>query len=379
MRRLACAPRTGWQARVEELGLVWHSMGDRSYWDESAAYAFTLAEIEEIEAATATLYDLFLEAGQYVLDRDLLGSFGIPDFCHHAIRAAWDREPAALNFGRFDLGYDGAGPPKLFEFNCDTPTSLLEAAVIQWDWKEAVFPDSDQFNSLHDKLVAKWRDIAPQRGGGVLHLGHARDPSGEDQVTVAYLADTAREAGIDTHLIAMPDIGWDRAGHRFVDLENRPIAALFHLYPWEWIVNEPFGRFAIESLETTLWIEPVWKMIWSNKAILPVLWELFPGHPNLLEASRRPMIGDYARKPLLAREGANISLVRGTSEIARTGGDYGDEGYVFQRLYELPGSGDRRPVIGSWIVDGAPAGMGLREDGPITGNLARFLPHIIDG
>ncbi len=36
------------------------------------------------------------------------------------------------------------------------------------------------------------------------------------------------------------------------------------------------------------------------------------------------------------------------------------------------------PVIGSWIIDGEPAGMCVREsDTMITNNLSRFIPHII--
>jgi glutathionylspermidine synthase len=36
----------------------------------------------------------------------------------------------------------------------------------------------------------------------------------------------------------------------------------------------------------------------------------------------------------------------------------------------------RCPVIGAWVIDGVPAGMGIREsDAPVTGNLARFVPH----
>lgn len=377
MERVACAPRRDWQARVEHLGLVWHGAGNQPYWDESACYRFSPDDIAQIEQATAELYRLFIAAGQHVLDQDLLGSFGIPDFCHRAIRQAWDGEPAALNHGRFDLGYDGAGPPKLFEFNCDTPTSLLEASVIQWDWKEALFPDADQFNSLHERLVDRWRAIAPPRGTSMLHLTYVDGNMGEDAVTVAYMADTAREAGIDTQLILTPHLGWDHGRRRFVDLDNRPIDALFHLYPWEWIIHEPFGREVIESLSSTLWIEPIWKMIWSNKAILPILWDLFPDHPNLLEASRTPIAGDHVVKPLLAREGANVRVVRDGATVAQSGGDYGEEGFVYQRFYPLPGAGEQRPVLGSWVVDGEPAGLGIREDGWITGNGARFVPHII--
>lgn len=178
-------------------------------------------------------------------------------------------------------------------------------------------------------------------------------------------------------MIRMSDIGWHTGLRRFVDLDECPIDAIYHLYPWEWLVHEPFARELLESLPTTAWIEPIWKMLWSNKAILPILWSLFPGHPNLLEASWHPLVGDQARKPLLSREGANVALIRNGQTIAETPGDYGAEGHVYQRLFELPGSGDQRPVIGCWMIDGTPAGMGIREDGPITGNGARFVPHII--
>ena len=251
--------------------------------------------------------------------------------------------------------------------------------MIQWDWKEALFPVADQFNSIHDRLVAKWRDIAPPPGASALHLAHVADEGGEDSVTVAYLADTARAAGVDTRTILMRHIGWDSATRRFVDVDLRPIDAVFHLYPWEWLVGETFGPRVIESLPTTLWIEPIWKMIWSNKAILPVLWALFPGHPNLLEASRAPLAGDQVVKPLLGREGANVTILRDGREAARSGGRYGAEGFVHQRLFGLPGAGDRRPVLGSWVVDGAAAGLGIREDGAITGNAARFVPHVVEG
>lgn len=379
MQRIALPPRAGWEAKVEALGLVWHTAAGAPYWNESAYYAFTLGEIDKIEAATRTLYDLFLEAGDYVVSQRLFDRFGIPDWCWPLIEAAWREEPPALNYGRFDLGFDGIGAPKLFEFNCDTPTALVEAAVIQWDWKEEAFPASDQFNSLHDKLVAKWKDIAaylPQ--GAPVHFAHARESTGEEAVTTAYLTDTARSAGLQTERLLITDVGWD--GRRFLDLDNREIRTLYHLYPWEWLVNEPFGRHLLETQGRTLWIEPIWKMIWSNKAILPILWNLHPRHENLLWATTdRPASDSYVRKPILAREGANIQLVKDGREIAATDGAYAAAPALYQGLYDLPDFEGLRPVLGSWIVDGEPAGLGVREDGPITGNLSRFVPHIIHG
>ena len=381
MIRRTLTPRPDWQAKVEGEGLIWHSADGRPYWDESACYVFAADEIDRIERATAELYRLFVAAGQRVVDTPrLMDRFGIPAAFHQPIRDAWNDEPPALNFGRFDLGYDGAGPPRLFEFNCDTPTSLLEAAVIQWSWKEEVFPAADQFTSVHERLVAKWRDIAPLLPPRV-HFAHVADEGGEDAVTTSYLRDTAEAAGIATVPIVIDDLGWDGDARRFVDLAEAPVDAVFKLYPWEWLANEAFAPQLIESLSDTLWIEPVWKMIWSNKAILPVLWEMFPGHPNLLPASfDMPAAGDAVAKPLLAREGANVSIRRAGQVVAESAGDYGEEGFVYQQLYPLPETAPGCfPVIGSWVVDGEPAGMGIREDGLITGNTARFVPHVIEG
>ncbi len=379
MRRTTLVPRADWQARVEALGLVWHSLDGQPYWDESACYAFTTAEIAEIEAASAELYRLYLAAGEHVIAEGRLGELGIPRPAWDAVAAAWEAEPPALNFGRFDLGYSGDGPPKLFEFNCDTPTSLLEAAVIQWDWKQAVFPMLDQYNGIHEALVAQWQAIAPLLGGGPLHFAHMADLAGEDSVTVAYLRDTAEEAGLATLAVEMAAIGWAHGARRFVDGADRAIDSVFHLYPWEWLLAEDFAPMLVESLATTRWIEPIWKTLWSNKAILPILWELFPGHPNLLEAGTRPIGGDQVAKPLFGREGANVSIRWGDKVVAESDGDYVEQGWIYQRFHALRDFGGGYPVIGSWVVDGVPVGMGIREDGLITGNTARFVPHVIDG
>lgn len=381
MRRDDIAPRPGWQAKVEDLGFVWHSGNGVPYWNEGACYVFRRREIGDIEEATRRLYTMFVEAGHYVVDQGLLGRFGIPDWCHDLVREAWQAAPPALNYGRFDLGFDGEAPPKLFEFNCDTPTSLLEAAVVQWFWKEEVFPDNDQFNSLHEALLAKWRDIAPYLADKRVHFGRVQDHVGEDQVTTAYMMDLAREAGLSPVAIAIKDIGWgltDGDLGRFYDLDDREIRTLYKLYPWEWMVNEPFGRSLAKNGDRTRFIEPIWKMIWSNKAILGVLWDLYPRHPNLLWARQDAPIGDsYVKKPMLGREGGNVQVVRAGTAVHSTEGPYTGPA-IYQGLFDLPVFDGKSPVIGSWCVDGEPAGMGIREDGPVTSNLAQFVPHIIE-
>ena len=381
MERHPVAPRAHWQAKVEEQGLIWHSEDGAAYWDESAYYSFTLAEIETIEAATETVHALFLEAGDEIVDRpELLTRFGIPDYCHQAVREMWRDEPPALDYGRFDFGYDGSGPPKLFEFNCDTPTAMLEAAVVQWEWKEEVFPSLDQFTSLHEKLIDRWAAIGPQLAGGRVWFAHIADPAHEDTITTTYMRDLAAQAGLETLGVLIDDIGVDASG-RIVDADDQLISAIFKLYPWEWIVAESYGPDIVRHLRDTVWIEPIWKMMWSNKAVLQILWEMFPNHPNLLPASTRwEDVGDsYVAKPFLAREGANVEIVEGGQVIARSEGEYAAAPLLYQTRYRLPDYGGFHPVIGSWVVAGEAAGMGVREDGLITGNRARFVPHVIRG
>lgn len=381
MERHRIEPREGWKAIVEGQGLIWHSEGDEPYWDESAYYSFTLAEIETIETATEAVYQLFLEAGERIVsDPETMALFGIPDWCHRAIKRAWRDEPPALNYGRFDFGYDGAGEPKLFEFNCDTPTSMLEAAVVQWEWKEDVFPALDQFTSLHEKLIGRWAEIRSRLYGQRIWFTHTADPSHEDTITTTYMRDLAAQAGLETHAVLIDDIGID-AGGRIVDREDQLISAIFKLYPWEWIIGEAYAEDIVRHLDDTAWIEPIWKMIWSNKAILQVLWAMFPDHPNLLAASvLKERIGDsYVAKPFLAREGANIEIVEQGRTVAASQGEYRQGLTMYQERYPLRDFGNGYPVLGSWIVDGEATGMGIREDGLITGNRARFVPHIIRG
>lgn len=371
MIRIDVRPRDDFQAIVESQGLIWHT-AEQPYWHESACYVFTEDQIATIERATSDLHQMFVKAGEHlVANPDLLTLyFDIPEAFIPAIIASWNDEGTKmLNYGRFDLGFDGNGVPKLFEYNCDTPTSMLEAGVIQWLWKEDVFPDNDQFNALHERMVDAYRRLGVKN----MHFAGIQDDAGEDAVTIGYHMDLAAEAGISPSAIMMQDIGFDSEKNTFVDLSEQPIEFIFKLYPWEWLVEEEFGKHILEA--DTVWIEPIWKMIWSNKAILPILWQLFPNHPLLLEASFSPLHGDHVVKPTLAREGANITIHRGFEKIETQGIYEGRK--VYQRLYDLPCFDGLYPVIGSWCVDGWAAGIGIREAGLITDNKARFTPHII--
>jgi glutathionylspermidine synthase len=375
MQRITIPPRNNWQKEVEQLGFGFHTT-NVPYWDESAYYVFSMDEILLIEKASAELWDLCLGAVQHVIDNNLYSRFAIlPAFIPYIERTWMEDHPSV--YGRFDLCYRD-GQVKMLEFNADTPTSLYEAGIVQWFWLQDFDKAKDQFNSIHEKLIGYWKYVKPYLYPGQVHFACVKQ-SLEDLTNTEYIRDCAIQAGLDTRLLYVDDIGWDPDNQVFVDMQDQPIRNIFKLYPWEWMVVEEFGENILNDRNKALWIEPAWKMILSNKAILPVLWELYPDCPYLLPAYFEPnRLTDYVKKPILSREGANIELVRGDTVLQQTEGDYGKEGHIYQQLFTLPSFDGNHPVLGSWIIGQEPAGMGIREAGNlVTDNLSRFIPHLI--
>lgn len=384
MERIEVAPRDRWKERVENLGFSWSSMYDAPYWDESHAYRFSLAQIEnELEDPTADLLTCCYHAVAHAVDHSsVLTKLQIPEQFHDYVRNSW-RDGSKDLYGRFDFAYNGSGHAKMLEFNADTPTSLYESAVVQWDWLEssreagAIPKNADQFNSLHEKLIEAFKRIGIR---DKLHLAVFTEAI-EDFGTVNYLADCAVQAGLKASVLDIAHLGIDSV-HNLIDEENLVIDTLFKLYPWEMMIRDEGGASLLKS--NCKIIEPPWKMILSNKGLLPLMWELFPGHPNLLPAyfaddPRAEKLTDFALKPIFSREGENVTLVKSGKVLEKADGSYGAEGFVKQQLVEIPKFGNDYTIIGSWYVAGEPAGICIREDADmITKNLSRFVPHFID-
>lgn len=423
MRRHPSSRRFDWQNTNSSLGLIYDE--DASYWCEDAYYSFSQKEIAELEEAASAIYSMCISAGDFIISscsrvdcgaECFMLRSGIPQWAHSQIIRTWfdgdaeawahpgqtpDYSPAI--YGRFDIRYDGNSPPKLLEFNAQTPTSLVEGSVIQWQWLEEKC-NYDQWNSLHEKLIAAWqRNMAAlfqsrpwlSKKTTIYFAYDTSEESGEDYMNTAYMQETARAAGFKTEMISMVDIGLDQGSGKFF-FNGKQIEVIFALYPWEWLWHEEGGKpvfldMADPLKEGTVWIEPPYKAaIWGNKALLPVLWQMFGNDPilgkYLLPAyfvGEQPTdMYSYARKPIWGREGKNTVLFKNGEEVEATSGEYGREGYILQELCPLPDfegiEGIRHPVLGVWMVDGEPAGMGIRESsGLITDNTSQFVPHVI--
>lgn len=380
MKRINSSPRPGWKAFAESVGFNFHTFDGEPYWDESAYYQFSLAQIEQdLEDPTEQLHQMALDlVDDIVTSEQKLTQLAIPEPFWDAVLASWRAKEPHL-YGRMDFSYNGKSPAKLLELNYDTPTSLYETGFFQWVWLEdmlmrgALPQGADQFNSLQDKLQQAFSELnLPQP----FYFASVTE-SIEDKGTVDYLMDIALQAGVYCRYIQLEQLG-DIDG-QLVDLDGFPVQGLFKLYPWEFMLQEDFASTILTS--RTQFIEPLWKCLLSNKGILPLLWQKYQGHPNLLPAffdDGSSLQNGWLRKPLLSREGANIELMTTDGKRLTQDGPYNDSGYIRQQLAALPQFDNNYTLIGSWVVGDSAAGIGIREDNSlITKDSSRFLPHII--
>jgi glutathionylspermidine synthase len=383
MKRVQSKVREDYTQKLESVGINFHTHDDGTpYWFEGVHYSFTESEVTKLEEATNELQRICIAAVDAVITSKDLSGFQIPEEFWPLIFDSWERDEVSI-YGRFDFAYSQGGEIKMLEYNADTPTSLLEAAIGQWYWLQDFNKDKDQFNSLHERLIAAWKRARDFTSiGPITFMGL---DTAEDWQTITYMRDVAEQGGWETSQMNLLDLGWDGDRNCFIDLSGVPVATAFKLYPWEHMLKEEYGQLMTMFPRPITFLEPAWKMLLSNKAILVKLWEMFPNHPNLLPASfeAKDMKGAYVKKPIFGREGANVEVVDTWKTLKGEDQGYGAEGFVYQAKANIVSftDGDKTitPILGSWVVDGESAGMGIREsDDYITNNRSRFVPHLID-
>lgn len=392
-----CSARPDLDDIAKRSGFNFHIIGGEPYWVDHRYYQFTLEQIErDLEVPTLELHQMCLSLVDKIIGNEqLLTKIGIPQELWDWIAESHRRGDPSL-YGRLDFSYNGKGHAKLLEYNAQTPTSLYEAAYFQWNWlsdqvERGVIPrGADQFNKIQEALIiqlSKMRTSNSLEASLPLLFSSARE-NDEDRGTVDYLRDCALQAGWECSHIALEDIGIGVQQGNFgpdtilTDLNDQRIAQIFMLYPFEHLFNDGVNGY-LKNIQNTKFIEPPWKILLSNKGILPLLWKEFKGHPNLLPAyfsgeEQNDLGNHYVTKPIFSREGENVTMFRDSRAIAASGGDYGDQSTVTQQSCPLPQFGGFHTMIGSWIVGDEAVGLTIREDfTSITKDTALFTPHII--
>ncbi|MBI5172131.1 MAG: glutathionylspermidine synthase family protein [Candidatus Obscuribacter sp.] len=418
--------RDNWLEQARLLGFDTALLSAPPYWVEALEEPFclelTVADIALLEQTGRIVQSQVLALVERVCcgpdSEVLMERLSIPPDYRRAVRLSFERHDPSL-YSRFDLAFGpGQSSPRLLELNADTPSSLMEASVLQLAWlagmkeRQALLPESDQYNFLQDGLV----DFFSKHGGLAGTSWHFAYYPGarEDRETVKYLCAVARSLGIDSTLVELNQLR--SIDGTLVDGEGRLVERLFKLYPWELLfeddsrIKAKTGHYLflplLENGRLQVF-EPLWKSVLAGKAALSLLYEMFPDSPYLLPTYMESSLpGDFAPpyviKPVFGREGAGVRIVLASGAAHETCGNAayaaggnadqeiavevaaeeyngpGRELNIVQRYSALPVFAGCSLVFGLWLMAGKPCGLSLRADrSKITGRSALFVPHYV--
>jgi glutathionylspermidine synthase len=351
----------------------------------------TEAEAENYYEAANQLYEMFVKAGQYVIDKQLLTKMGIPENLHQLIKFSWDDDSHQWHlYGRFDLaGGIDSKPIKLIEFNANTATCIPETAIIQSAQLVAAGLDQEkQFNTVYESLVENFkrlRSMNPDLDARLLLSGMEGYP--EDDTNIEVLATAARDAGFyaDTAYIENVEFSADNGIFKYnseTDTSEQ-FDFWFSLVPWEFIGwDEPELAEILTQIITkrrAVAINPPYTLIFQSKYILKILWDLFPNHPLLLQTSDKPLVNKkQVEKVFLGREGANVRILNTNGQTHTwRGGEYEEQDKIYQEFVEFA-----KDVAANYYQAGVffayeGCGLGFRRGSEILDNQAQFCGHKI--
>ena len=379
------------QTVLEDIGMQWHTDSDGSDYIVPELVVVNEQQAEAYYEAANTLYDMYVEAAQHVIDKQLYTNLGIDPLLIPLIEQSWERDDWHL-YGRFDLagGLDGQ-PIKLIEFNADTPTSLFETSIVQWALLKANNMDeARQFNNLHAMLQDNFRRLVTGEDADFAEtyqkekfLFSSISGLPEDERTVRYLQHVAHEAGLYTDFAFMNEVGFIPKQGVF-NRDQQRADFWFKLFPWEDIAaDEPELTEMLQSISdlgTTRFVNPAYTVLFQSKGIMKILCDLYPDSPYLLKTDFNPLQGvAQVEKKLFGREGENTRITDANGNlVAETDGNYGHHRSVFQEYVEFPQDAEGNRYQAGVFFAYEACGLGFRRGGEILDNMSKFVGHIID-
>ncbi len=377
---------------LESLGFVWHTDSDESSYISDELIVISEKEAEAFYEATNTLYDMYVEAAQHVIENNLFHEIGIPFNLVEVIKESWENDVHWHLYGRFDLagGIDGK-PIKLLEFNADTPTALFETAIVQWAMlKQNGLEEASQFNALYESLVDNFKRLVTlekdvsdfeARYDGWNFLFTSVRGNSEEENTVRLLQHIASEAGFQTQFAYIDDIEFSSDEGIFHEGKNYEL--WFKLIPWEDIALEESDLAMlltnIIKNQKAIIFNPAYTLLFQCKGILKILWDLYPNHPLLLETSFEPLASKkQVKKPVFGREGSSVSILDENANVVETAqGDYDNHKMVYQAYTQLPNDPQGQSFQAGVFYAYEACGLGFRKGGKILNNMSKFVGHIV--
>lgn len=376
---------------LEKIGFSWHTDEDGTKYVADQLVEVSQSEAEAYYEAANTLYDMYVEAAEHVIENDLFFELGIPFNIVETVKKSWETDVHWHIYGRFDLagGIDGQ-PIKLIEFNADTPTGLFETAVLQWALVKANgMDDAKQFNDIYRAIEANFKrlitlfddtELFDERYDGWKTLFSSVEGLDEEEVTTRLLQQIATDAGFNTGFEFLQNVQFDENG--ISDANGMEYEYWFKLYPWEDIGSDE-GELAVilnEILQNqkAIILNPAYTVLFQSKGMLKVLSDLFPDSPYLLKTSDEPLDSAYVEKRHFGREGANTKIVDNSGAvIAETDGPYENYRPVYQEYVDFPKDSEGNKYQAGVFFAYEACGLGFRRGGEIMDNMSKFVGHVL--
>ncbi len=379
-------------AMLEEIGFSWHTDSDGSKYISDELVEVTTQEAEDYYQAVNEIYDMYVEAAEYVIENNLFFELGIPFNLIDIIKKSWENDVHWHIYGRFDLagGIDGKGI-KLIEFNADTPTALFETALLQWAILKANNMDeAKQFNNVYEAIRENFKRLItlfdePEKFDelydGWKILFSCIEGNDEEEATTKLLQQIASDAGFVTDFEFLQNVHFDDEG--IYDAQENPYEYWFKLYPWEDIAtDEPELATTLTHIienQKAIILNPAYTLLFQSKGMLAILSQLFPDSPYLLKTSFEPLDGlKQVAKPLFGREGANTAIMDENKKVLmQTDGPYDNYKKVYQEYVDFTQDHTGKKYQAGVFFAYEACGLGFRKGGEILDNMSKFVGHVI--
>jgi glutathionylspermidine synthase len=377
---------------LQEIGFTWHTDTDGTKYISDELVQITQDEAEAYYKAANEIYDMFVEAAEYVIENDLFFEIGIPFNLIDAIKKSWENDVHWHIYGRFDLagGIDGK-EIKLIEFNADTPTSLFETALLQWAiLKQNNMDENKQFNNLYEAIMQNFKrlitlfddtELFEERYDGWKILFSSIEGDDEEEATTRLLQQMATDAGFNTSFEYLQNVKFDEDG--IYDANENEYEYWFKLYPWEDIATDE-GELAttlttIMKNQKAIILNPAYTLLFQSKGIMKIMYDLFPDSPYLLKTSFKPLDGiKQVEKTMFGREGANTKIIDASKTVLeQTDGPYGNYKKIYQEYVEFNQDISKAKYQAGVFFAYEACALSFRKGGEIMDNMSKFVGHII--
>ncbi|WP_457746995.1 glutathionylspermidine synthase family protein [Sulfurimonas sp.] len=377
---------------LEKLGFSWHTDSDGSKYVSDELVEISQEEAETYYEAANAIYDMYVEAAEYVIDNNLFFELGIPFNLIESIKKSWENDVHWHIYGRFDLagGVDNKDI-KLIEFNADTPTALFETALLQWAiLKHNNMDEAKQFNNVYEaisnnfkRLITLFDDTEKfdELYDGWKILFSSIEGNDEEEATTRLLQQMANDAGFVTKFEFLQNVHFDENG--IYDSDDVNYEYWFKLYPWEDIaVDEPELATILNTImqnQKAIILNPAYTLLFQSKGMLKILYDLFPDSPYLLETSFEPLKNKkQVEKPLFGREGANTKIIDSSGEtLLHIDGPYDNYKKVYQEYVEFPRDVHNVKYQAGVFFAYEACGLSYRKGGDILDNMSKFVGHVL--